>query len=149
MADALLLLVDDDPAVLAALKRLTMRAGYVVRTASGPDHALSCLEDVGVVVADLLMPGMNGVQFLRQVRKEKPLTTRYLLTEALGFNGVATAVADGSVSGVLYKPWDERMLLRALERGFETHAQRFAVGGAPLTVLRPNLALATRDEYGI
>lgn len=143
MAESLLLLVDDEPTVLSALKRLTMRAGYVVRTASSAEQAISCLEDVGVVISDLFMPGMNGIEFLRQVRKDRPMTTRYLLTGAVGFNGLATAVADGSVSSVLYKPWDDQMLLRAIERGFEIHAHRFVPQG------KPNALIRLRDDCGI
>ncbi len=65
-----LLLVDDDPAMLALVESWLGQEGYAVLTASSGEEALQVFtqEDPDVVVSDLIMPGMNGIELLRQLR---------------------------------------------------------------------------------
>jgi diguanylate cyclase (GGDEF)-like protein len=64
------LIVDDDELVLAYLKELVTGAGYVVRTAATGVEALTALENssASIVVTDLNMPGMNGLDLCRRIR---------------------------------------------------------------------------------
>jgi diguanylate cyclase (GGDEF)-like protein len=64
------LIVDDDELVLAYLKELVTGAGYVVRTAATGVEALTALENssASIVVTDLNMPGMNGLDLCRSIR---------------------------------------------------------------------------------
>jgi len=65
------LIVDDDELVLAHLKELVTGAGYGVRTAATGEEALMALENssASVVVTDLNMPGMNGLDLCRRIRE--------------------------------------------------------------------------------
>jgi diguanylate cyclase (GGDEF)-like protein len=65
------LIVDDDELVLAYLKELVTGAGYVVRTAATGVEALAALENssASIVVTDLNMPGMNGLDLCRRIRE--------------------------------------------------------------------------------
>jgi len=65
------LIVDDDELVLAHLKELVTAAGYGVRTAATGDEALAALENsaASIVVTDLNMPGMNGLDLCRRIRE--------------------------------------------------------------------------------
>ena len=65
------LLVDDDPILLSVLSRRVSRAGYDVRTASSGADALKQLEGLwpALLVVDLMMPGMDGFELCRRVKR--------------------------------------------------------------------------------
>jgi CheY-like chemotaxis protein/predicted transcriptional regulator len=65
------LIIDDDRRVLQIFERVLERAGFACLAASDPEQALDLLQrhpDVGVVVTDLMMPGLNGIELMRQIR---------------------------------------------------------------------------------
>jgi two-component system, cell cycle response regulator len=66
------LIVDDDDLVLARLQELVTAAGYEVRTAAGAVEALASLEHslTSIVITDISMPGMNGLEFCRKIRAQ-------------------------------------------------------------------------------
>jgi DNA-binding NtrC family response regulator len=77
------LIVDDEPMVLVALRSFfQLETPYRVLTAGSGAAALELLEatPADVVLADFMMPGMDGIQLLGQVRERHPTTTRILLT---------------------------------------------------------------------
>ena len=77
-----ILFVDDDPEILAAYAR-ALRKRYAVETATGPEiglERLAALPDVAVVVSDLRMPGLDGVEFLGRVLDLRPDAVRIILT---------------------------------------------------------------------
>src|SRR5262245_24877530 len=78
----MVVLVDDEPAVLAALRRSLARERYLVLTTSRPHEALRWVEalDVSAVVSDERMPGMSGSELLRRVQDRSPATARIILT---------------------------------------------------------------------
>ncbi|MDB5790775.1 MAG: chemotaxis protein CheY, partial [Massilia sp.] len=71
-----ILCVDDEPNILSALRRLFRSQGYEVLTAQSAREGLAVLEarPVDVVISDMRMPGMDGVQFLEQARARWPDT---------------------------------------------------------------------------
>src|SRR5215471_10795754 len=77
-----ILIVDDDPTVLDTLDHL-LSAEYTVLTAIDGESALAVLEEHGpptVVISDLKMPGMNGIELLGEIRHRYPETSRVLHT---------------------------------------------------------------------
>src|SRR5690606_11384892 len=77
-----ILFVDDDANVLAAQRRL-LRGRFEMDSAQGGEEALRAIETQGpyaVVVADMRMPGMDGVELLRRVMAAAPHTVRVMLT---------------------------------------------------------------------
>ncbi len=106
----LVVLIDDEPDVLAALKRSLAREPYLVLTTTKPRSALRWVEalDVGAVVSDERMPDMSGTDFLARVSDRSPLTARILLT---GFGGRGFR---SCAQCMIAKPWDDAMLRRAL-----------------------------------
>ncbi|HSG48836.1 MAG TPA: response regulator, partial [Longimicrobiales bacterium] len=69
-----ILVIDDDPPVLRTLARVLEADGHRVRTAPGGREALAAFaeEPAELVVVDIHMPGMDGIEFIREFRKDFP-----------------------------------------------------------------------------
>ena len=107
-----LLIVDDEPAVLAALQRaLRKRLGDAVELVAHTD-AMLALEaarqrDFDVVISDLRMPEIDGVGFLSLVSAVLPESVRMILTGSADFLTAQTAIQDAGVFRYLTKPWND------------------------------------------
>lgn len=126
-----LLLVDDEGFILNAIKRLLRRDGYHVLTAESGQQGLQILETtpVDVIVSDQRMPGMTGVEFLREARKRYPKTIRMVLSGYTELQSVTDAINEGAVYKFLTKPWDDEHLRANIaeafrQRALETENQR-------------------------
>jgi CheY-like chemotaxis protein len=78
-----ILLVDDEPASLAVLKLLLNKFGYIVIPKSNAESALFLIREgvnVNLVITDYRMPGMNGVEFIRGLRRILPSVPVLMLT---------------------------------------------------------------------
>src|SRR5947207_3035389 len=118
MADKILF-VDDEPAVLDGYKR-TLYREFAVDTAVGGEQGLQTLEAQGpyaVVVSDMRMPGMNGVQFLTRVRQASPNTVRMILSGQSDMDATIAAVNEGNIFRFLTKPCDKEVLGKAVTTG--------------------------------
>lgn len=118
-----LLLLDDEPNILAALRRALRREGWQVHATGSPQEALDILaaHPVGVVVSDQRMPQMTGTEFLRQVRRQYPETVRILLSGYSEIGAVTAAVNEGAVWKYLSKPWDDEALREQVRLAFDEH----------------------------
>ncbi|MEM1097303.1 MAG: HD domain-containing phosphohydrolase [Planctomycetota bacterium] len=121
------LLVDDDANLLAGLRR-KLRKGYELVTAEGPDAALEILQSdevkarpFAVVVADMQMPGMTGVQLLERIAPDHPDTVRVMLTGNADQATAVHAVNRGSVFRFLTKPCDTETLTATLDAAIAQH----------------------------
>jgi response regulator RpfG family c-di-GMP phosphodiesterase len=113
------LCVDDEPGILAALKRALRAPGVTVLTAGGGAEALQILEDatVDLVISDMRMPGMDGAQLLERIHDRWPRTTRILLTGHADHSATIAAVNRGRIFRYLQKPWDDAELLASVRDG--------------------------------
>ncbi|HEU4852718.1 MAG TPA: EAL domain-containing protein, partial [Telluria sp.] len=107
-----LLLVDDEPNILSALKRLLRRDDYRTLTAGSGQEALAILEreEVDVIVSDQRMPGMLGSEFLHVAKSLYPNTLRIMLSGYTELQSVTNAVNEGAIYKFLTKPWDDDLL---------------------------------------
>lgn len=115
-----LLLVDDDPIVLAALQRCLTWDGYYILTA---DSGLAGLEllarhPVQVILSDERMPGMSGTQFLRQVKEMYPETVRIVLSAYTELETITAAINQGAIYKFLSKPWETDLLREHIRDAF-------------------------------
>ncbi|UGQ49128.1 response regulator [Massilia endophytica] len=119
-----LLLVDDEPNILSALTRVLRLDGYRILTATGGAAALALLENetVDVIVSDQRMPGMLGVDFLRQAKALYPSTIRIMLSGYTELQSVTAAVNEGAIYRFLTKPWDDEQLRANIADGFRMKA---------------------------
>lgn len=111
------LIVDDDPQVLSALRRELGREPYDVVTTDRPGLALDWMErrSVSLVISDQMMPEMDGDRFLERVWKRSPRTRRLLMTghpERLDL----IPVAKRGLWRLIMKPWDGVELKRIIRR---------------------------------
>lgn len=101
------LFLDDQEEILELLKRMLKDEEFKCFFAKDKDEALLILEenDIDVVVSDMIMPVMNGLEFLDIVRQRYPNVVRIILS---GYSQVATileAINTGQVYRFLTKPW--------------------------------------------
>ncbi|CAB3771001.1 chemotaxis protein CheY [Burkholderia sp. MSh2] len=121
-----ILLVDDEPSVLSALRRVFRPAGYEILIAESGEAALEILAstEVDLIVSDMRMPGMSGAEFLSVARARYPDTMRILLTGYAEIASVVQAVNEGGVYRYLNKPWDDHDLLLTIEQALEQRRLR-------------------------
>lgn len=111
------LFVDDESRVLAGYERSLNRQSFDVECASSGAAALEMLGQGGtydVVVSDLRMPGMDGVEFLTEVARRWPDTFRILLTGAADLQTAVSAVNKAGVFRLLLKPCPSEDLIGSL-----------------------------------
>ncbi len=120
---ARVLFVDDDANLLASLRR-QFTAKYEVTTAQSGSAALQVLassEPFAVLVSDLKMPGMDGIQLLSQTARMFPNIMRILLTGFADFHNAVEAVNQGFVYRFLIKPCPPEVLDQALTDAVRHH----------------------------
>ena len=118
-----ILFVDDEPKILQGLER-QLSGRFELQTATGPEQGLQALARLGpfaVVVADFRMPGMNGIQFLAEVKHINADTVRVMLTGQADLNTAIAAVNEGSIFRFLTKPCPDGVLTAALDSALEQH----------------------------
>ena len=118
-----ILFVDDDESVLSAFMR-QLRRRYHIHVANSAEEALEKLRCTGpyaVVVSDLRMPGMDGIEFLSRVRRRSPETVRVMLTGYADLEASMAAVNNGHVFRFLTKPVATEELIKALEAALAQH----------------------------
>src|SRR4029079_11898188 len=116
MNKSVLLVVDDDPQVLAAVRRdlrAKYRDMYSVFSAESGAAALDAIKELkargaslAMVISDQRMPGMLGVELLAQTRDIYPVAKRVLLTAYSEIDAAARAINEAHLDYYLSKPWD-------------------------------------------
>lgn len=151
-----ILCVDDEPNILFAFARQLRK--FEIVTALGPELGLRAMEEQGpfaVVVSDLRMPQMSGVQFLLKVKDMSPDTVRIMLTGQGDLSAAAEAVNEGNVFRFLLKPCPPEVLSAALEAGLEQYrlvnVERNLLDQTlrrSVEVMADILSLANREAFG-
>ena len=104
-----ILLVDDEPNVLSALRRVFRQENYDIVTAASGEEGLARLRERAfqLLISDFMMPGMNGGELLRQARSLQPEAIRIMLTGHADVSAVMAAVKSGAVYKFILKPWND------------------------------------------
>jgi response regulator RpfG family c-di-GMP phosphodiesterase len=152
-----ILFVDDEPNVLAAIQR-QLHNRYQVETAVGPEAGLAALahwRDYAVVVADMAMPQMDGVEFLAKVKELAPDIVRVMLTGYADQTTVIEAINQGNIFRFLNKPCSTENLIETLEASLRQNqlitAERDLLEktfGGSLKVLTELLAMTDPRRFG-
>jgi diguanylate cyclase (GGDEF)-like protein len=118
-----LLIVDDEPNILAALKRVIGAEGYHILTATSAAEGFELLatNKVGVIASDLQMPVMNGIEFLGRIKDLYPDTVRIVLSGLSDLGSVKDAINRGAIYKFLNKPWNDDELIEVIKKGFRKY----------------------------
>ncbi len=118
--------MDDEPNVIASLKRLLRRDGYRILTANSGAEGLELLaaSPVDIIVSDQRMPGMTGVEFLRHAKSAHPDTIRIVLSGHTELQSVTDAINEGAVFRFLTKPWDDEQCAACIQEAFPIELRR-------------------------
>lgn len=128
-SDRKILFVDDEANVLKAIKRQFYRQ-FEIQTALGGEQGLEMIATEGpfaVIVSDLQMEDMNGLDFLRRVRESSPDSICVILTGFADLNVAVNAVNEGIIFRFLTKPCPQETLARTLNECLEQHRRLMAV----------------------
>ncbi len=137
-----LLVVDDDVAAVESLREIFLREGFEVRTASSGEEGLEILrgEEFGVVLADLRMPGMDGMDLLRAVKALRPDTEVVIMTAFGTIERAVEAMREGAYDFVT-KPLKRPLVVRSVTRACEKASLK-----AENQALREELEAVTGDR---
>ena len=119
-----ILCVDDEPNVLKAMQRLFLDEDYEILLANSGAEGLTILEQnpaVQLVISDYRMPGMNGVDFLKDVCDRRPETVRIVLSGYADTAAVVSAINEGQIYKFIPKPWDDDELLVNIRNALEKY----------------------------
>lgn len=111
-ADAQVLIVDDDVSILGVVSEVLVDDGYAVMTASSGEEAIDLLRDnqYALVMSDIRLPGINGVQVLEHVGRVSPRTNVIMITSHASLDTSIDAIKHGAYDYLL-KPFEDLSLI--------------------------------------
>ena len=123
---ATLMIVDDEPAVVQSVSALLdLETPYQVLTETSAPRALQLIKvrPVDLVISDFLMPELDGIRFLLEVRGLYPESTLILLTGYADKENAIRAINEVGIFHYLEKPWDNDDLLTIIRTGLDKRLQ--------------------------
>lgn len=117
------LCVDDEQSIVNSIKRLVRKEEYQLLTAGNGQDGLKLLaqNDVQIVISDQRMPGMNGTEFLKEVKALYPDILRIILTGYTEVDSITEAINEGSVYKFFLKPWNDHNLKLEIRQALEQY----------------------------
>ena len=119
--DLKILVVDDEESLLSVLSQVLKREGFRVTTASSGVEAWEIFkkDPVPLVIADIVMPGMTGIELLLKIKEASPETQVIIMTSYASFETVTKALRHGAFD-YLIKPFEDLdVILTAAKRALE------------------------------
>lgn len=156
-----ILLVDDDPAMLNALRAELLRKpdlgdeGIEIESFASAAEALERVAlpdgDFHAAIVDYRMPGLDGVSLLERMRALRPDMVRILLTGTIDMKGAVAAINAARVDQIVAKPWQEydlkaRAALAMRQHALLARARKRAGAPAAPADASPYLVLLVDDE---
>ena len=115
--------IDDEPNVLESLKWIFMDESYEINTFEHPLDLLNALpaEEFAVVVADQVMPEMEGIKLLQIVKEKYPATVCIIMTAHADLKIAINAMNQGNIFRFVFKPWDIVELKTAVKNAIDLY----------------------------
>jgi two-component system probable response regulator PhcQ len=112
------LFVDDEPEIIDSLRRTLRDESYRILGTTAPADALDILdrESVDLLIADIDMPDINGLELVARVRRTHPEVVRMLLTGDASLESALEAINEGEVHRYLTKPWNKDELRETIRQ---------------------------------
>jgi DNA-binding NtrC family response regulator len=116
-------LLDDEPNILTALKRLLRPHGWEVHTYNNVEDALGGLleHDYAVIISDYQMPTADGVTYLQFAKQRQPDALRLVLSAYGDRNSMIKAINQAEVYRYLSKPWDDYEVVAAIKSAIDLY----------------------------
>lgn len=114
--------IDDEPMVTQSIKNfLALETDYQVLTFNSPQAAIDSLKEtpVDVIISDYLMPDINGIDLLLELKSVQPQATRILLTGYADKENAIKAINDVGLYQYVEKPWENEDLKLIIRNGIE------------------------------
>lgn len=119
-----ILCVDDEVNILRSFERLFLDEEYEILSALSADEGMARLEvetGIQVVLSDYRMPGRNGVEFLREVKRRRPETVRIVVSGYADTAAVVAAINEGGIYKFIPKPWNDDELKVTIQNALEKY----------------------------
>jgi DNA-binding NtrC family response regulator len=115
-----ILLVDDDQNFLSVTKKRLKRRGYAVQTLSNGAEVFEILkvQNIQVAILDVRMPGMSGIEILKEIKKKFPLVQVIMLTGVPTVGSASDSLKLGAIN-YLIKPVEIEELLQKIKEAYE------------------------------
>ncbi len=113
-------IIDDEPIIHEVLNELLTSEGYTTEHSYGGEEALKKFahQEYGLILLDLLMPGMDGIEVLRQLKKIDPHTIIIIITAYASVESAISAMKTGAFD-YIQKPFKHDELILTIERALE------------------------------
>ncbi|HXG00583.1 MAG TPA: HDOD domain-containing protein [Bacteroidota bacterium] len=137
---ASIVVIDDEPAILASLTSLLRRLRLSVHAFESQQDALAYVRanPVTLILSDMRMPGMSGEDVLRRVEQENPDAVRILMSGHENKDDILAAISRGVAQFYVFKPWDDDALRETLAEAVRVQSE--------LSALRLKEALTSLGE---
>lgn len=163
MTEPRVICIDDDEDLLAGVARVLRARKLDVLATTDPAQVLAWLadQDIAVLVSDVEMPAMSGVELVAKAREIAPSTTRILLTGQRNLQAAIAGINRGGVFRYIAKPFERADLETAVDEGIAHHRELAAVSTgrahaekreklrADLEASHPGITDVARDSHGI
>lgn len=156
MKQQVILCVDDEVIVLNAIKEQLQQSfgrEIIIEVAESADEALEIFNELllegmefPVVLADFIMPGTRGDEFLSAFHKKSPLTKTIMLTGQASIEGVGNAVNRANLYRYISKPWDKEDLVLTIREAIVSFNQESIIKAQNAELLELNLSLEKKVE---
>jgi two-component system probable response regulator PhcQ len=126
MTNSKILIVDDEENILNSLKRLFRKEPYEILTAISGEEGLKILDDhqVDLIISDLKMPEMSGIEFLKKAKQKNPVPLRIMLTGHADLKSIIEAIDQGEIYRFLLKPWDDEEMKMTIKQALDYYYLR-------------------------
>jgi serine phosphatase RsbU (regulator of sigma subunit) len=141
-----IVVVDDEDIVLQTLSSfLTLETEYEIHTFNSAEKTLEALKDlhVDLVISDFLMPGMNGLELLAEIKRLYPDAVRMLLTGYADRDNAIRAINEVGLFQYIEKPWDNDQLVLIIKNGLNQRRLERTLGDKIIALDR---ALLEKDR---
>jgi adenylate cyclase len=116
-----ILVVDDESLITNTLSRVLRASGYRVVATQNPLEAIAILskQHIDILLSDVEMPGISGIELVKLASKEFPGVLRILLTGHVTTENMLRAINEGQVFRYLPKPFDNKQILETMKAATE------------------------------
>lgn len=156
MSQQVIICVDDEVIVLDALReQLQQEFGdeVLVEIAESGEEALEVYDElleegmeIPVIIADFIMPGMKGDDFLSQMHQKSPQTKKIMLTGQASLEGVSNAVNHADLYRFISKPWDKADLILTIKEAIKGYNQGETIRKQNIELKELNSGLEVKVE---